>query len=346
VSVAPAIRPLTLDDIPAVLDIWAAQRARAHGLDVGWERQLAERRAYLETGLRATLAHESGGVRALVAPAGERLAAYLIAHEVRLPPDSGYRAYAPDHFLSIGSDDWGLADPRDGDALATLYAAIAEWGLQRGADAQMLAIQRGNDSAELWRDLGFSRQDEYAFLPLALARPAVPGVTVREATAADLDTATRLTLAEAHHHHRAPIFAFAPPGLDAARRRDMANNLDNPVAIVLLAEIAGVAIGSLIAHPLDQLGRWMPSVTPTPCLFIESAFVEPTARGQGVLRALVARLAALAGQRALMGLFVTYLPANRGAARAWRGLGFTPLLGVHQRRIDPRAANQHRAEGA
>lgn len=214
--------------------------------------------------------------------------------------------------------------------------------MQRGADAQLLAVPTGDDCAELWRDLGFARQDEYAFLPLGAARPALAGGSVRRAGPADLDAATDLTLAEAHHHHRAPIFAFAPPGLAAARRRDMAETLAHPAAIVLLAEMGGAVVGGLAAHPLEQLGRWMPSITPTPCLYIESAYVEPHARGCGVLRALVATLADLAQQRGMTGLFVTYLPANRGAARAWRGLGFAPLLVVHQRRLDPRAARQQR----
>jgi GNAT superfamily N-acetyltransferase len=86
----------------------------------------------------------------------------------------------------------------------------------------------------------------------------------------------------------------------------------------------------------------MPSTAPTPCFYIDSAFVEPQARGRGVLRTLVAALAELAGQHGAQGLFVTYLPANRGALRSWQGLGFQPLVTVHQRRLDPRAPKQHR----
>jgi GNAT superfamily N-acetyltransferase len=86
----------------------------------------------------------------------------------------------------------------------------------------------------------------------------------------------------------------------------------------------------------------MPSTTPTPCIYIDSAFVEPQTRGRGVLRALVAALADLAGQQGARGLFVTYLPANRDALRSWQGLGFQPLVTVHQRRLDPRATQQHR----
>lgn len=346
-SVGATIRPIIPDDIPVLLDIWAAQRERACWAERGWARPQAERRADIEAGLRALGEDAGAGTHALLAMIAERPAAYLIAREVRLPLDSGYRAYAPDHFLSIGGDDWGVADRRDTDRLADLYAALAEWGLRRGADAQMIAIPTGDDCADLWRDLGFAPQDEYAFLPLTAARSTQAGIVIREAGPADLDAATQLTLAEARHHHRAPIFAFAPPDLDSTRRRDMADNLANPDAIVLLATVAGAVMGGLVAHPLDQLRGWMPSATPTPCLFIESAYVEPTARGRGVLRALVAAVAAIARQRAMTGVFVTYLPANRGAARAWRGLGFDPLLVIHQRRIDPRAARQRRSlEGA
>ena len=343
-SAPPTVEPLAECRIPALLAIWAShqERARRRTIDrAAWERPLNERQAYVERGIRAAL--RADAARALVATVGGEPTAYLIAHEVRLPRESGYRAYAPDRFLSIGVDDWGVVDPRDADHLAELYGALAAWGLRRGADAQMLAIATADDCADLWRDLGFARQDEYAFLPTSAARPSPDGIRVRPATPDDLGVATALTLAEAHHHHRAPIFAFAPPGLDAARRRDMAENLADREAIVLLAERSGTIVGGIVAHPIANLGRWMPSFTPTPCLYIESAYVEPQARGLGILRALVAALADRAGQRRLAGLFVTYLPANRGAAYAWRGLGFAPLVVIHQRRIDPRAARQHRS---
>lgn len=344
----PPIQPLGSAQIPALLDTWATHRGRATPRDsarAAWGRPLVERRALLEGVLRGSLHGAGERSRALVAGRVGTVTAYLIAHEVRLPRGSGYRAYAPDHFLSIGGDDWGVADPRAADLLADLYAEIAAWGLARGADAQLLAIPDGDDCAEFWLDLGFARQDRYAFLPRGAERPAPRGLTVRRAGPADLERAVHFTLAEAHHHHRAPIYAFAPPDLDATRRRDMAENLDNPATIVLLAEADGVALGGLSAFPLAGLGGWMPSATPTPCLYIDSAFVEPTARGRGVLRALVAALADLAEQRGACGLFVTYLPANRGAARAWTALGFQALLTVHQRRLDPRAARQHRTPG-
>ncbi|HEY8599643.1 MAG TPA: GNAT family N-acetyltransferase [Thermomicrobiales bacterium] len=339
------LQPLTPGQIPALLATWEAHQRRValNVLDhATWQRPLDQRRTVVETWLRAFIANNAAQSHAVVALRGEEIAAYLIASEVHLSRNSGYRAYAPDHFLSIGGDDWGLADPRDAGLLTNLYADLAAWGLSRGADAQMLAVRDGDDTADFWLDLGFARQDRYAFLPIGASPPATAGLTVRRGGPADLDVAAHFTLAEAHFHHLAPIFAFAPPDLDADRRQSMAGHLADPSTFILLAEAGGVPLGGLSAFPLTDLGHWMPSTTPTPCIYIDSAFVEPQARGRGVLRALVAALAELAERHEARGLFVTYLPANRGALRAWQGLGFQPLVTVHQRRLDPRATKQHR----
>jgi len=339
-----AIRPLDRPDIPALLDVWTRQRERAIPAD-GRDsptRPLVESRATVEQRLHALCDTDQERTHALVAVRAATVVSYLIGREVRLRRDSSYRAYAPDHFLSVGYDDWGVADPADGDLLAALYTGLATWGLARGAAAQQIAIATADDCADLWLDLGFARQDRYAFLPLAAARPAPPGVVVRRAGPGDLERATAHLLAESKHHHAAPIFAFAPPGLAEAKHREMRSSLGDPEAFVGVAELAGRAVGGISASFVPRLPGWMPSVTPTPCAYIDSAFVAPAARGQGVLRALVAALGAWAAPRNARGLFVTYLPANRDATRAWGRLGCQPLLTIHQRRLDPRAVRQLR----
>ena len=87
-----------------------------------------------------------------------------------------------------------------------------------------------------------------------------------------------------------------------------------------------------------------PSATPTPCVYIDSSYVHVAARGRGVLRGLVAALAEVTAPFAPRGLFTTYLPANLSARRAWEGLGFQPLVTVHQRRFDPAAVRQHQQD--
>ncbi len=338
----------TPGDLPTLLDIWEAHRRRnAAAESAPWRRSLAARRGTVEAMLHARLDRASAAAPAFLARRGARPVAYLLGDEVQLSRTSGYRTYAPDHFINIGPEGWALADPADGAALDALYAALATWGLERGAGAQLLSIAAGDDLTDFWLDLGFARHDRYAYLPRAAARPAPAGVRVRRATPADLAVATHLNLAEAHHHHQAPIFTFAPPGRDEARRRDVAANLADPGSPIFLAEADGRILGGLSAFFIDTLPFWMPSATPTPCAFIDSGYVEPEARGRGALRALVAALMAETVARGGVGLFVTYLPANRSAHLAWERLGFDPLITVHQRRIDPRTVRQygHVSEG-
>lgn len=331
----------TPDDLPALLDIWEVQRRRNTLTESApWRRTLAARRATVAAALRARLLPASTAMPAFLARRGARPVAYLLGSAMRLSRTSGYRTYAPDHFINIGPEEWALADPAEGAALDALYAALATWGLEHGTGAQLLSIAAGDDLTDFWLDLGFARHDRYAYLPRAAARPAPEGVQVRRATVADLAVATHLNLAEAHHHHQAPIFTFAPPGRDEARRRDVAANLADPEALIFLAEAQGRILGGLSAFFIDTLPFWMPSATPTPCAFIDSGYVEPEARGHGTLRALVAALLTETVARGGVGLFVTYLPANRSAHLAWERLGFDPLITVHQRHIDPRTVQQ------
>lgn len=339
------IRSLESTDLPAVLSAWAAQRTRGKTSSAGpaWSRPVAERRGDAEARLRSALAGSGDRAQAFVALRGGAAVAYLIGREVWLPRGSTYLTYVPEHFLNVGADDWGATSVADLPLLADLYAKLAGWGVARGVDTHLIAIEPGDEGAELWADLGFARHDAYAYLPLGEVRAAGDAATVRAATSADLAVATDLIIAEARHHQAAPIFAYAPPGLDDAKRRDLAESLDDDAAFVLVAEVDGVVAGAISAYSLAELPFWAATALPTPCLYIDSAYVRPEARGRGMLRALVAGLAA-AAPVGTAGLFVTYLPANFGAARAWTGLGFRPFALIQQRRLDPRAVRQRREQ--
>ena len=340
--------PLTDDHLPAALDCWEAHRRRNAGADATWARPIADRRQSVRSRLRGIL-REGGGrswARAAIREGDGALLAFLAGAHWRLSPDTPYRAYAPDSLIGIGADGWAVGEAADVPLLAGLYAELAVWGVGRGADAQQLGIPAGDDCTELWSDLGFARHDCYAALPVDAVPSAGGGLAVRRATPGDLDVAAAFAAGEAGFHHQGPVFAFAPPRRDAALRRDLRESLadGDPDELVLLAERAGTPVGFLHASFLPNLPSWAPSALPTPSLFIASAFVAPEARGGGVLRGLVAEGARLAAARRAASLFVTFLPANLLAARAWQGLGFRPLLTIHQRALDPRVVRQLRDE--
>ena len=92
-----------------------------------------------------------------------------------------------------------------------------------------------------------------------------------------------------------------------------------PDAFVLIAELEGAPAGfALYFHNYSTfLGR--------PGIFLEDLFVRPAARGHGVGRALLARLAAVATERGCGRLEWAVLDWNESAIGFYRKLGATPM---------------------
>ena len=92
-----------------------------------------------------------------------------------------------------------------------------------------------------------------------------------------------------------------------------------PYAFVLIAEVDGIAAGfALCFHNYSTfLGR--------PGIFLEDLFVRPEARAQGVGRALLARIAAIAAERGCGRLEWAVLDWNESAIGFYRKLGAAPM---------------------
>ena len=134
-------------------------------------------------------------------------------------------------------------------------------------------------------------------------------VVIRAATAADAATIVRLLRALADYEDL----------LDQARMDEAAVLRDGfgerPHFECLLAEVAGAAVGvAVFYHTYSPFaGR--------PELYVEDIFVDQAARGRGVGRALMARLAALALERNCFCLDLSVLDWNP-ARDFYRRLGF------------------------
>jgi GNAT superfamily N-acetyltransferase len=103
----------------------------------------------------------------------------------------------------------------------------------------------------------------------------------------------------------------------AATPADLERSLfgDPPYAHALIAETAGEAVGFAVYffNFSTFLGR--------PGLYLEDLFVRPTSRGQGVGRALLQQLAAIALERGCGRLEWAVLDWNEPAIRFYRSLG-------------------------
>jgi GNAT superfamily N-acetyltransferase len=94
---------------------------------------------------------------------------------------------------------------------------------------------------------------------------------------------------------------------------------DKPMAEVLIGEIDGVARGfALFFHNFSTFeGK--------PGIYLEDLFVEPEARGSGLGKALLARLAQLAMERGCARLEWSVLDWNEPSIAFYNALGATPM---------------------
>lgn len=95
----------------------------------------------------------------------------------------------------------------------------------------------------------------------------------------------------------------------------------------LMAEVDGQVAGYALAHPWTlaappALDTFLGGVPEAPdCLYLHDAALLPLARGRGLARALIDRLAAAAARE---GLGQLALIAVNGSVPTWTALGFTP----------------------
>ncbi len=138
-------------------------------------------------------------------------------------------------------------------------------------------------------------------------------ISTRPATSADLPLIAELIRALADYEQLANEVRFDEALL--GERLFGPNGGHGPFAEVLIGEVDGVAQGfALFFHNFSTFeGR--------PGIYLEDLFVRPEARGSGLGKALLAKLAALAVERDCARLEWSVLDWNEPAIGFYKGLG-------------------------
>jgi GNAT superfamily N-acetyltransferase len=136
---------------------------------------------------------------------------------------------------------------------------------------------------------------------------------IRPATPEDVKTVCRLIRALAEYERLTHALQ-----LNEGRLREHLFG-PRPVAEVLLAEEAGTVVGYALFFPTYSTFRCRPA------LYLEDLFVEPTHRGKGHGKALLAAVARAAVERGCTRLEWTVLDWNEPAIRFYRALGAEPM---------------------
>ncbi len=138
-------------------------------------------------------------------------------------------------------------------------------------------------------------------------------LNIRAAAPSDLDTIVRFIRALAEYEKLADEVRLAPETLG----RHLFGG--TPMAEVLIGEIDGIPRGfALFFHNFSTFeGR--------PGIYLEDLFVEPEARGAGLGKALLARLARLAQERGCARLEWAVLDWNAPSIAFYKSLGAEPM---------------------
>ncbi len=150
-------------------------------------------------------------------------------------------------------------------------------------------------------------------------------ISIRNAVAADLDLIIGFIRALADYEKLADEVSLNPVRLGCHLFGD------TPMAEVLIGEVDGAPSGfALFFHNFSTFeGK--------PGIYLEDLFVDPDARGAGLGKALLARLAQLAMERGCARLEWSVLDWNDPAIRFYKSLGAKMMDGWTTNRVDGEA---------
>jgi GNAT superfamily N-acetyltransferase len=157
------------------------------------------------------------------------------------------------------------------------------------------------------------------------------GVSIRRATAADLDTVVALRLALLREYQDHPVYGRIRRDAETLAHHVFARQLASSRETFFLAERDGAPVGLMrcveaAASPLFVPDRYC---------YLSSVYVRPEHRRHGVLRALFARARDWCTERGLTEMRLNSVGAHTNAAAAWDALGFDVVEQVRVLRLAP-----------
>lgn len=159
-------------------------------------------------------------------------------------------------------------------------------------------------------------------------------LSVRRATARDLETVVALRVALLREYPEHPVYGRLRPNTEQLARPIFATQLDSPRETTFLAERDGVPIG--IMRCVETFAS--PFLVPDRYCYVSSVFVRPEFRRRGVLHLLLERASAWCRERGLTEMRLHSVGTREVASAAWDAMGFEVVEQVRVRRVAERAS--------
>ncbi len=152
----------------------------------------------------------------------------------------------------------------------------------------------------------------------------LPGLRIRRATPADLDTVVRLGMEVIRYDaHFGDV--VERPTTAAALRREAAGLLAGPECWTWLAERDAVVTGMVAAQRPEATGWIAPMVRPSPAAYLMFGFVRPDERAGGIGAMLTARLHQDVEAAGVPVTLLHYEQTNPLSVPFWSQQGYRPL---------------------
>ncbi len=157
-------------------------------------------------------------------------------------------------------------------------------------------------------------------------------VTVRRATAADLDTVVALRIALLREYDGHPIYGRLRADAEQRARPMFAAQLDAENEVMFLAEEEHRPPPFGVMRCVETAAS--PLLVPERYCYVSSVYVEPAYRRQGVLHAMFARALEWCAERGLPEMRLHNVGSSVSSASAWDSLGFEVVEQVRVLRLD------------
>lgn len=272
---------------------------------------------------------EEDGAYGIIGFDGERAVGFLMGHG-RSEEIWGRACWSP-------IEGQALADGVDAELVRDLYAPWSEHFVRQGRFRQYVLAPA--DDAELqaaWFRTGFGQMQAHALRPIP-EEPAAPGggsFTIRRAAADDLDALEPLLPLIPLSLIDPPAYAISLPERFGALRTDYGEDLADPESRYWLAEEPGGSVLAVVAfYDMDPA-----PMVPELATEMAVAMTRPSARGRGVMRALVQAAWADELARGRRWAVTDWRTASRLAHRSWTALGYRPTHYRLHRHIDERVS--------
>jgi ribosomal protein S18 acetylase RimI-like enzyme len=146
----------------------------------------------------------------------------------------------------------------------------------------------------------------------------VGGITIRRATAKDLEAVVALRLALLREYGDHPIYGRLRADAEQRARPMFAGQLDSKTEVIFLAEENDVAVGLL--RCVESAAS--PLLFPERYCYLSSAYVHPDYRRKGVLHDLFDRAVLWCKDRGLSEIRLHNVGSRESSAATWDSMGF------------------------